>query len=345
MNARSDTAVSERTKSDANTSSEQGVPPKAEHGGMSRPVGSPLLLDGWLEFNRQKFDIDVLKIDVGGQNPDDAMLRAALFLDKRGRMIRPKRIPYIPVSFVGTPTPYAHRIEHQWHEMAQRLVNEMRTRTAVNQIHLPPSIQDARPWQWSGYNVGVRYTFLVEFPFRMEAMSKNVRSRIRRSEKNGFRAVRTNDFAAIYSCVKAAEERQGYSLGLTLEDLRLLHGLLGDEHLYGFVAYAPNGEPASAALLLHDQGSAAIGWIGGTVTAYLNSGAADLIEVCSWDALHESGATAIDLCGANMASIAAYKSSFGARLVPYYSIEAYDSRRMAKWLKSWWDFRHTTGED
>jgi hypothetical protein len=307
--------------------------------GPTRTGQSPLFLDEWLEFNRQTFGLEPRRVgtDSSFRELDQPMFDAVIYLDRKGRVRRPWRNPYLPVNFTPSPTPYAHKAEHQWHEQADQLVQEVRERGVVNEITLTPNIQDVRPWQWAGYRVNVNYTFQVDFPFDMARMSKQVRARLRRCERDGFRAEPTTDIDAVFACLKAAEARQGYNLGLTLADLLRARDLLG-EHLHAYAAYAPDGEMASAAVTLFQGGSNAIGWLGGTRAEYLSSGVADMVEYESYVDLEKEGATGIDLCGANMRSIAAYKSSLGARLVPYYAFESYSPSRLGKWLQAWWDF-------
>ncbi len=307
---------------------------------------SPLHLEGWLEFNQRKFGVTPHRISLGSFAEQGPALASVLYLDMRGRVRMPWRNPYVPIAFRSTPTPFPHRVERQWHELAAAVVDAMRKRGVINQVHLPPSIQDVRPWQWAGFQVHPRYTFVVDFPFRRDVMSKQVRARIRHCERDGYRVERTTDMAAIFSCIKAAELRNNYNLGLQLEDLLLARSLLGDDHLIGYVGYSPQGDPASATLNLHVPGTTAVGWIGGTKSEYLTSGIADLVEAVSYDGLAELDATGLDLCGANLPGVAAYKSSLGARLVPYYSIEGYSPRRLARWVHDWWRFqRANTGEE
>lgn len=304
---------------------------------------SPLLLDGWLEFNRIVHGLEPRRFS-SGFDTQGATLDAVLYLDDRGRVRHPWRNPYLPVDFRPTPTGYAHRIERQWHDAVAPLVSEMRQRGVVNTLNLPPSVQDVRPWLWAGYRVGLRYSYLVDFPFDRALTSKAIRSRIRSAERKGYRVERTTDFDQVYECLRSTEVRQGYRLGVNRADIELAHRLLGDKHLLAFAAFAPNGEMASVTINIHVRGSHSIGWVGGSRAEYMKDGAADLLELDSWDQMERLGATGIDLCGANLPTIAAYKASLGARLVPYYTIEPYSSRRFLAWARKWWHFHRRRGE-
>lgn len=302
-----------------------------------RIIQSPLALDGWLEFNHYKWGFlpERLRFSIG-EKP--AVLEAVLYLDRKGRVQHPQRNPYLPVSFLPTPTTYASAVGHQWHELSTLLVEEMRRRGVLNTVTLPPNVTDVRPWQWAGYQVGVKYSFSIDFPFDLSRASKDLRRRLRKSAREGFRAARTTNMSEVHACLESTERRQNFSLGLSLDDLELARRLLGDEHFRAYAAYAPNGEPASAAIVLHQPGTAALAWVAGTRTEYLSAGVTNLMDAFTYLDLEEAGATSLDLCGANMPTIAEYKASWGARLMPYYSVESYSARRLAKWSLNWWRF-------
>lgn len=308
------------------------------------PGTSPLLLDGWLEFNRLVRDVEPRRFHTGVHHEGGPVLDAVVYLDPKGRVTHPWRNPYLPVSFTPTSTGYPHRIERQWHDAAAQLVGEMRERGVVNTLNLPPNVEDVRPWLWAGFRLGIRYTYMVEFPFDRSRMAKSVRGRVRNTERSGVRVERTTNLDDVYTCLHDTEVRQGYRLGVTRADLELARELLGDDHLVAHAAYAPNGEVASATVSLHVPGSTATGWVGGTRTEHLRSGAADVLELQSWECLAQSGAIGIDLCGANIPTIAAHKATLGARQVPYYTIESYSVRRLASWTRTWWRFRRQGNE-
>jgi hypothetical protein len=124
---------------------------------------------------------------------------------------------------------------------------------------------------------------------------------------------------------------------LSVGDLELASRLLG-EHLRAYLCYAPDGEPASVSVVLHRSGGPAIGWVGGTRTAHLSSGAAQLVDRFSLDDLHACGATGFDWGGANIPGVSAAKAAWGSRLMPCYAIEEYGPRKLAKFMRDWWRF-------
>lgn len=316
---------------------EREAPPAKAPKERPRVIQSPLALNGWLEFNRLKWGLqpERLRFVIG---EGEAVLEAVLYLDAKGRVQHPRRNPYLPIAFLPTPTTYASKIGRQWLELSTQLVDEMRRRGVLNTLTLPPEVTDVRPWQWSGYQIGVKYSYSIDFPFDFGGVSKELRRQLRKAEKDNFRTERTTNMNEVHACLASTEERQNFSLGLSVEDLELARRLLGDDHFRAYATYAPNGNPASATIVLHREGAAAIGWVGGTHTEYLRAGVTSLMDAFSYPDLMEAGATSLDLCGANMPTIAAYKSNWGAQLMPYYSVESYSARRLAKWSRNWWRF-------
>ena len=299
---------------------------------------SPLALDGWLEFNRLKWNVRPIKIRVPGPDAEPPVAEAVLYLDKSGQVYHPRRNPYLPIRFQPTPTVLRHRLTRQWLEVAEMLVVELRQRGLKNTLTLPPEVCDIRPWQWAGFQAGIRYTYFIDLPFNVELTNKGIGTQVRKAEKLGFRCARTTNMSDVMACLRDTETRQGFSYGLSTADLELASQLLGEEHFRAYVCYAPEGQVASASVLLHQTGAPAIGWLGGTRTAYLGDGLNQLVETFIIGDIEAGGASGYDLCGANLPSIAATKANWGARLLPYYSIESYSVRRLAKWTLNWWRY-------
>jgi hypothetical protein len=80
------------------------------------------------------------------------------------------------------------------------------------------------------------------------------------------------------------------------------------------------------------------------------SGAHSYLDAVIVRELQADGAAGFDLAGANIPSVAAAKANFGARLVPYFTVEGYGVKPLAKWVRGWWRFmersraRHAASE-
>jgi len=301
-------------------------------------VASPLALEGWLEFNRIKWGVQPRRINLSAKGSGLPSIDAIFFLDKRGKICLPPRNPYMALFFKSTPTNAPYRLYRQWLDIADSLVKEMRNRGLASTLALPPWITDVRPWQWAGFKTGLKYTLYIKFPYDIKQARKSIQKDISKAINAGFTCEKTTDINNVFSCLLETEARQGFNHQLTLKDLELARELLGNEHFRIYVCFAPNGEPASAYIWLHLRGTWAVGWVGGSKTAYLSSGVTQFLTKFIMEDLYASGAAGIDWAGANIPGVAAAKANWGSSLAPYYTIEAYGLKQMAKWLRDWYRF-------
>jgi hypothetical protein len=296
---------------------------------------SPLFLEGWLEFNRLKWGFRPLRVKCTAQDSAIPAGEIVLYLDKSGKIVQPRLNPYLPIGFQSTPTENPRRLYPQWLAVATQLVREMRKRGLRGTVTFPPDIADVRPWQWAGFRASVRYTFHVHFPFDYEVIDKAAQRRIRKAQKAGYTCRRTTNMVDVLACLQETEQRQGFRHGLTTRDLECASELLGADQFRAYVCYAPDGEAAAVEVNLHCRGAAAVHWVAGNKQEHLFYGAAQCLRQFVFQDLEQAGASGIDLAGANIPSIAQAKTAWGGRLVPFYSVETYSARSVAKWVRDW----------
>lgn len=310
---------------------------------MVSVINSPLFLDGWLEFNRVKWNVQPLRFMYSPDGSHLPAVEAVLYLNKRGKIVHPRINPYLPIAFKSTPAQSQYKRDRQWLEVATPLARDMCVRGLRSTVAFAPEAADIRPWQWAGFHSNVRYTFYIDFPFDLQLIDKATRNRIRKAHKEGYRCERTTNMAHVHACMQATEQRQRFHWGLTVCDLECARTLLTDESFRAYVCYAPNGEPASVSVDLHCPGTRAVGWLGGTSMHHLQSGATQLVQAYVLEDLEAAGATGYDLAGANIPSVAAAKLSWGGRLVPFYRVEAYTARNLAKWVLNYFQVIRASG--
>ena len=295
---------------------------------------SPLALPGLLEFNHRKWGLQPLKVRYTEKGKAFPALEAVLYIDKGGRVRLPPRTPYLPMVFLPTPTKSISRLSRQWLSVSNLMVNEFRRRGLRGLVALSPEVSDVRPWRWQHFTVGVRYTYYLDFPYQIEQADSDVRRKVIRARENGFYCRRVSALDDVYQCLKDTEERKAFRYGLTVNDLALARELLGEDCFRTYVCYGPRGEPASTEVVLYRPGGRAGGWVAGVKTNYLTSGASQLANAFSLQDLESAGASGCDLFGANIPSVANFKATWGARLVPYYTVEAPNLRARAKYLST-----------
>lgn len=301
-------------------------------------VPSPLFLEGWLEYNRERWGLQPSRWHYHPENTNLPFIQAVFYLTKKGKICLPPRNPYLALSFQSTPSQHSYHLSRQWQQAAGLLVAEMRHRGLANTVMLPPTIEDVRPWQWSGFRAAVRYTFHIAFPFDLATASKEVRRHTKKAQQAGFRAERADDMTELLDCLHDTEIRQGYKHEFTKGELIRASNYLGDDHFRLYTCYAPNGEPASAQVILFSEGAPALAWVLGTKTNHLTTGATQLLMHAILADLQHCGAQSLDFAGANLRTVATSKAAWGGTLVPYAYLEDYGFRQLAKWGRDWWRY-------
>lgn len=306
---------------------------------LNSSARSPLFLEGLLEFNREKWGLIPERVRLSSQDSPLPAVETVFYLDRRGRITAPLLSPYIPVAFESTPTESRSRLDRQWVQVGGLLAEEMRQRGVVHPIPMDPEVVDTRPWNWAGFDVEVRYVFQLDFPFQERTADASVRKQIAKAIRDGFRVERTSRMDDVSTCLIASQERQQFRLDMGAGDFALAQEMMGEDALRAYVCYAPNGEPASTRVVLHEPGSRAIDWAAGVNSSHLHSGANQLLISHVIHDLHDAGATGLDFGGAMLPGVGAMKASWGARLVPYYRIEGGRFRAVARHARNYWHFR------
>ncbi len=292
---------------------------------------TPLELPGWLEFNEWRTSLKAHRVSAtdGG-----AEARAILYLDRRGRVRLPPNNPYLPITFrSGRQRPSGRTAE--WLKVAAPLAEEMKRRGVANLVTLPPDVDDARPWSWRGFLVGARYSYCLDFPFDDAQMDRGMRRNSDKAARLGMVAERVREVDPVVECLAETASRARFPLGIGQRELRTVSGLLGPDNLRMYVCFDAESHAASSLVVLHQPGARALWWQSGTKTAHLADGSGHLLWRFASEDLLSAGATGIDGCGANIPAVADFKSRWGARLVPTYTVRTFTARAGARFLADW----------
>ncbi|WP_377887630.1 GNAT family N-acetyltransferase [Alkalihalobacillus sp. R86527] len=290
----------------------------------------------WHEFNEAKWGVKTHKIAVSESAKKYPCIEGTFFLNKKNQIVQPPLNAYTPILFKSTPTNSPRRLYHQRSRLSEKLIHHMLDIGVSNNVlFLPTDYTDVRPWKWANFDVGVRYTFLMNFPYSIEKAGPSVRSRYRKLCQNGFRVERTNDMSLIYNCLIETEIRNGFSHSLSLKDLELAQDIMGEDMMRSYVTYSPDGKPVSGSVVLHKENGRGISWLVGYKRDYAQDSPNTLMDVFCFSDLHKAGATGIDLVGANMKSVADNKAAWGGEMVPYYTIELNSWKTVARSIRDY----------
>lgn len=310
--------------------------PRVVHGGDGVPL-TALELPGWVEFNAWRTGFSAHPFSAS-TSPDGPNVRAILYLDGRGRVRFPPNNPFIPVVFHSArQRPSGQTAD--WLRLAGRLAAEMKRRRLADAIVLPPDVTDVRPWQWAGFLVGVRYTYCLDFPMGPGLIDRETIRHCEKSVALGMTVERVADIGPVMECLAETETRREFSNGIDERTLRAAQQLLGPDSLRTYVCFDARGHAAAARVVAHLPGARAVALMAGSRTASLSRGANYLLWRHSLDDLSAAGATGLDLCGANLPSVAEFKSQWGGRLVPTYFVRSYSARAWAMFVAGWLGLR------
>lgn len=299
---------------------------------------TPLLLDGLIEFQNRKWDIQPHRVRYSEEGSTVPAIDTVYFTNHKGKIVHPKVSPYIPVSFTSTPTESPARLGRQWLAVSKLMAEDMRDRGLAGGVPLAPEVTDARSWFWADFYTEVRYTYRHDFPFDETLPDSAVRRQIAKARKNGFRTERVTRMEDVFECLSASANRKEFNTDVDAHDLYLLRDLVGDDHLRVYVGYSPEGEPACGGVMLHRSGGRALYWVFGTKSKYLQTGVTQSTIRYIFDDLERAGATGIDFLGAMLPGVAAMKASWGATLVPYFRVDGGRLRSIPEFLHNHFHF-------
>jgi hypothetical protein len=295
-------------------------------------MNDPLTLPGWQEFNHVQWNAKPVTYEFAPRGTGGPKLSLAAYQNSRGRFVLPPMNPHWPLVFTPTKTDTPSRLARQWSESAELLVEKMLECGTSGRIAFPGEIVDPRPWVWAGFHLFPLFTYYIDFPYDIAAADPSIRQKVRKSEKAGFCARRADDVSDMLDCFRETEQRQGFDHELTRESLQAGLDLMGPDAFRLYVCYAPDGEPASARLVIHEPGGRACDLAAGTKGKFLSLGVTQHLVGHMLNDLQTAGASGFNFCCANIESVAPSKANWGGYLVPLYGIEGFDAvplRRLA----------------
>lgn len=296
-------------------------------------VPSPLASDAWLAWNESKWGVRARRVLYQEGGPSGSRLEGVTYHDARGRIVMPPLNAYLPFRFTHTQTSRMSSIASQWATLAEGLVEDLRSFGMRGTIVLPPGLVDARPFQWSGFSVLLRYTYIGSLPIDESRVESSVRKRIRKAVRLGYTASPSEDWDAILGCLEATETSQGFAHHLTRRDLAHAADALKTS-LLGHVVRSPDGDIASGGIRLCEPGGMVLDWVQGAIRSHLPNGVNQLIYRTVLQDATEAGGVLFDNAGANIKAVAQAKMAWNFPLVPALALRQPGLRFVAESLIS-----------
>jgi hypothetical protein len=295
----------------------------------------------WISYCKIRWGVSPVRVRYGAGGQSALSIEALYYLDKHGRILES---PVHPGPYLSVVTHLPANVlpedsAEQWLVAAQLMARDMRLRGLASKLALPPTIVDVRPWLWEGFLVSPLYTYYVDLPHDRSQVRTQVKGHARQAAKAGYTCKQTDNLNDVVDCLNDSQKRQNFDIHLGLLDLTVLQRELGEDTLRTYVGYAPDGEPASASVNIHETGGAVINWLAGTKSSHLSSGINQLLTASILDDVEKAGASAFDFAGANLQSVATAKQQWGGRLKPFYSIDGGSITELARDMRRYWRYQ------
>lgn len=286
------------------------------------PKPTALMNHHWWEWNERVWGVEAKEFDFREGDGSGSTLQGVLFQGSRGKVVAPPLNPHVSIAYLsGSRDPQGHHSHARtWTAAMDRLADAVASAGMHSAVVLPPGMTDARSFAWAGLRVEASYNFLISLPRDVSLAHRSVAKQIRKATSRGYFAERSDDWAAIVSCLKETEAAKGFRHRLSLGMVRLGADLMGPETFRGYVVRDSQRRPVSGGIRLHAPGHLAIDWVQGATRPALADGVNWLMYDFVMADLHQAGAVAFDLGGANIRQVAAAKANWGYPVVPQMRI-------------------------
>ncbi len=193
----------------------------------------------------------------------------------------------------------------------------------IRSIRNTKELYDVRGFQWLGYDIKVSYTAISDLKnLDINAIDRSQKKQIKKAEREELNTRPCDNIDVMWDIWNKTFKRQNISSSVSLSELKYLYQKIKDRNSgQGFVTFTKNEEPVSFRVCIWNNSNIAYDWIAGTDPSYFSIGASSFNVWTTLQYLKSQEFSVFDWCGANIQSIANFKLSFGAKLVPYFEIQ------------------------
>ena len=289
----------------------------------------PLFNPNWIEFNQCHWNLKAELIELNPPKGTSWSLKTVIYFNRNGQIVTPPRNPHIPIEFhcsSNKPSSINRRKRIAFTEIA-RLYNSYRL---GSNLVLSPVVNDIRPFQWEGMVASPRFTYHLNLVNYTSLFDSSILKISRKAKFLGYVCEETKDYDAVQECLKASENRKGFSHQVDALALEKLSNLIGDEGFVCFLCRSPFGDPVGARVALYVPGGMALAWSAGVKNQALKDGVNNLLGEYALKFFSAKKCSIFDFVGANIPSVATMKESWGGDLICYYAVCQRNFRNIAK---------------
>jgi hypothetical protein len=303
-------------------SDQQGWQPFVLNSRQANPFSAPV----WLRAISEACccEVDILVVARG----EEWLGGIHVFWNNRfGKMagLFPPQTPYGTVIYSPSLSTavYPSKITSNHLEISRVLAEALKHRySSVTHKHLP-SIEDIRAWQWSGWNIIPNYTYIVDLTSSCRP-SSSFKKHYAKCEKSECQLSFSWDLKLFWSTVESMLRRQATKIGFSKETFFVLAETLHTSGM-AWMATALNKEglPLASRIELSLDGTETVfDWVAGSSSDHLSSGVNSWLLMKLRDECQRRGYKHWNLCGANVESVAAFKSGIGGQLTHAFTVSS-----------------------
>lgn len=230
--------------------------------------------------------------------------------------IYPPLTPYMGIMF-GKFEQNRAKEENMQVEIVKAFTQKLSSDFSYVRLSMHPTIGDARPFKWAGWETDVAYTYYSSLNDRdkvWQNMGRDAKKNIKKSEEYCLEFHRHKDVGKFYEMYEKTYTRQKMKAPVPR---RFIEGMFDifDERSIAMYFAEKNNEPAASCIVLFYKNASYYLLAASDYEKRQFKGPSFLL----WKVLEDvsKSCTHIDLVGANTPSVVEFKNNFSTSLVPY----------------------------
>jgi hypothetical protein len=284
------------------------------------PQGSIYSKSFWLQ---SVSDVLGYKHDIIAVYHGDEIAGGIGVFSRNRSIIIPPLIPYLSPVLRERKTADRSKIYHERHDLLRNLAGFLKGHYRGVEVCMRDSIKDIRAFSWMGYKIYVKYTFvntIENFNAYPNVFAHSIRKQIRKCKEGNMEVIKEDDLERFWSIFKLTFERQKESLPVNKKQFIELYNRLSRNGCGEMWTAFFEGKPVSARIILFSENDTVHDWVAAAHPDHLRTGATSYLIYKIMEHYSQRGFKYFDWNGANMESIARFKSNFGGKLTPYYAV-------------------------
>lgn len=238
-------------------------------------------------------------------------------------MVIPLLTPYLSPVLKESASTNKSKVYHEGYALLKSLASFLKEHYRGVELCMINSIEDVRAFSWTGYKIYVKYTFInsiENFNASPNVFAHSIRKQIRKCKEGNIEVVKENDPERFWSVFKLTFDRRKALLPVEKNQFIKLYDRLSQNNCCEMWTAFSGGKPVSTRIVLFSENETVHDWVAAAHPDHLQTGATSYLIYKIMEHYSQRGFKYFDWNGANMESIARFKSNFGGRLTPYYAV-------------------------